>query len=143
MQEILEFIVNKVHFGIDISKIQEIVSNKNITEIPQKNKAILGCMLIRKNTYSVVDLKYILYDQNSEIGKNTFYIIYSSKENRNAFAVEEIVEIRKIDEIIEPPKLINVANSSNISGIIKTDNEIISLLNFEKIIAELEDCKNI
>ena len=143
MQEILEFIVNNVHFGIDISKIQEIVSNKNITEIPQKNKAILGCMLIRKNTYSVVDLKYILYDQNSKIDKNTFYIIYSSENSKNAFVVEEIVGIRKIDEIIEPPKLINVANSSNISGIIKTDNEIISLLNFEKIIAELEDCKNI
>lgn len=141
MQEILEFIVNNVHFGIDVSEIQEIVSNKDITYIPQKNKAILGCMMIRKDTYSVIDLKHILYNQNTKINKNIFYILYSVNENKNALAVEEVIGIRKIHEIIEPPKLINASNNSNITGIIKADDIIISLLNFNKIITDLGDNK--
>lgn len=137
--EILEFVVKGVHFGINVAKVQEIVINKKITSIPLAARGVRGMFLIRDDIYTVMDLNTILFGNDSDINEKTLYILCNFNKQHNAFVVDSVIGIKRISwsEMLKPDKLVNTLDRGGIVGIVKNDENIISILDFEKIVSDI------
>lgn len=137
--EILEFIVNDVHFGINVAKVQEIVVKQKVTPIPSSAFGIRGIFNIRDGLYSVIDLDLVLFNRETELTNKTYYMLCNFNNQRNAFIVDSVVGIRRVSwsSLMKPDNILSGSETSNIIGILSLDNDIISVLDFEKIVTDI------
>lgn len=133
--EILEFVINNKHYGINVVKVKEVLNTDNLTQLPQSHPAIAGLVLYRDEILTLVNLKYVL-GGNSEVSKKNTIILCEFNKAKVAFNIDSMVGIHRMgwDNITKPDTL--YANSLVI-GNIMLDNRIIFLLDFEKIVTDI------
>lgn len=133
--EIFEFIINNKHYGINVVKVKEVIETDNLTQIPQSHPAIAGLVLYRDEIISLINLKYVL-DGTSAVSKKNTIILCEFNKTKVAFNIDSMVGIHRMgwDKITKPDAL--YANSL-IIGNIMLDNRIIFLLDFEKIVTDI------
>ena len=137
--EVLGFSVKNSCFGINIEKIQEIVINKKITSIPCAPKGIIGMFQVRDGIYNVIDLEWILFGEKAIIDKDVFYILCNFEGKNYAFVVHNVSSIIKEekDNISKVPEILTKGGAINITGIIRAENTLISILDVEKIVKNI------
>lgn len=133
--EILEFIVNNKHYGINVIKVKEVLEMEELTEIPQSHPAVAGLLLCRNEIITLVNLKYVL-DGQSIVNKKNKIILCEFNKTKVAFNIDSIVGIHRIgwNNISKPE---DIASNPLIIGNIILDNKIIFLLDFEKIVTDI------
>lgn len=134
--EILHFTVSGVHYAINVVKVKELLQIENISKIPNAHPAISGLSLIRGEMISVVDLLYVLEGQKNEKVKNGMTLVCEFNKIKVGFAIESVLGIQRIgwNEIMKPD---NLTSNSLIIGNINLNGEIIMLLDFEKIVMDI------
>ncbi|MDW7660099.1 MAG: chemotaxis protein [Bacillota bacterium] len=134
--EILHFTVSGVHYAINVVKVKELLQIENISKIPNAHPAISGLSLIRGEMISVVDLLYVLEGQKNEKVKNGMTLVCEFNKIKVGFAIESVLGIQRIgwNEIMKPDDL---TSNSLIIGNINLNGEIIMLLDFEKIVMDI------
>lgn len=134
--EILHFTVSGVHYAINVVKVKELLQIENISKIPNAHPAISGLSLIRGEMISVVDLLYVLEGKKNEKVKNGMTLVCEFNKIKVGFAIESVLGIHRIgwNEIMKPDDL---TSNSLIIGNINLNGEIIMLLDFEKIVMDI------
>ncbi|WP_102399809.1 chemotaxis protein [Haloimpatiens massiliensis] len=133
--EILEFIINDKHYAINIIKVREVIDIDNLTKLPQSHEAIAGLILYREEILTLVDLKYIVDGRKQEFNKSKV-IICEFNKIKVAFNLDRIVGIHRIkwEQIVRPDDL---SSNSLVTGNIIFEDKIILLLDFEKIVTDI------
>lgn len=133
--EILEFVINNKHYGINVIKVKEVLETDNLTKLPQAPPTIAGLILNRDEIITLVNLKYVL-EKNSEVSKQNTIILCEFNKSRVAFNIDRVVGTHRIgwDRITKPDNLF--ADSLVIGNIILND-KILFLLDFEKIVTDI------
>lgn len=133
--EILEFVVNNKHYGINVVKVKEVLETDNLTRLPQCHPAIAGLILYRDEILTLVNLKYVL-DVKSDVSKKNTIILCEFNKTKVAFNIDSMVGIHRIgwDKITKPDRLYA---DSLVIGNITLNNKIIFLLDFEKIVTDI------
>ncbi len=139
--EILEFQVGDNNFGINISKVVEIMINQEVTPVPNSPEAVEGVFIPRDKLISVIDLHKVLNVQHEKTGKEIFIICEFNKMNV-AFHVTRVKGIQRVSwsEIADPPAITDSSSMDAIglaTGVAKIDGRIIIILDFEKIVSAL------
>lgn len=133
--EILEFVINDKHYAINIIKVREVVDIDNLTKLPQSHEAIAGLILCRDEILTLIDLKYIVDGKKQEFNKSKV-IICEFNKIKVAFNLDKIVGIHRVkwDQIVRPDDL---SSNSLVTGNIIFKDKIILLLDFEKIVTDI------
>ena len=137
-QNIIVFSVANEKFGIDVLKVQEIIRPTAITPIPKSHPNIEGVTEIRGEVLPVIHLgKALGYTEEISNHEDRF-IITIFKDQKIIFHVDEVLYIHQFssDEIEEPDEL-SGSMEGYVLGIVNTDDGIILMLDFEKIIVEI------
>lgn len=137
--EILEFRVGSNYYGINVAKIKEILSYTKPTPIPNAHKCIEGIFMPRDIIISVIDLAKSLGLQPSGSLDTDMYIVTNFNKLHTAFHVHSVVGIHRVSwaDIITPDDTISAAGSGVATGIIKLEDRLIIILDFEKIVSEI------
>lgn len=137
--EVLIFKVAGVSFAINVAKIQEIVVKQHVTKMPLSPKGVRGIFNIRDGIYTVIDLGVVLFEQETELNDKIFYILCNFNNQRNAFIVDDVEGIKRVawKELQKPSGLLNDAETSNVIGILNLEDNIVSVLDFEKIVTDI------
>lgn len=135
--EVLEFALGDNHYGINVSKIKEILSYQPVTPIPNANPCVEGVFMPRDLMITVINLKRcigITEDDN----KGLFIITNFNKLNI-AFHVDEVIGIHRVswEDIIKPDATINSSETGVSTGVIKMEDKLIIILDFEKIVTDI------
>lgn len=139
--ELLEFQVGDNNFGINISKVVEIMINQDVTPVPNAPEAVEGVFIPRDKLISVIDLHKVINVDHSSSSKEIFIICEFNRINV-AFHVTSVKGIQRISwsDISDPPA-VSSGDSSNAAGlstgVAKIDGRIIIILDFEKIVSML------
>lgn len=139
--EMLEFQVGDNNFGINISKVVEIMINQEVTPVPNSPEAVEGVFIPRDKLISVIDLHKVLNVQREKTGKEIFIICEFNKMNV-AFHVTKVKGIQRVSwsEIADPPAITDSSSMDAIglaTGVAKIEGRIIIILDFEKIVSAL------
>lgn len=135
--EILEFTIGKFSYGINVAKIKEIIPYQTITPVPNSHPSIEGIFMPRDVMITAIDLKNCLGRGSSE--DRGLFIITNFNRLNIAFHVDSVLGIHRVSwrNIIKPDATISSAEASVSTGIIKKDDKLIIILDFEKIVSDI------
>ncbi len=138
--ELLEFVVGKQHYGINVAKISELCPYQEPTPVPNAHEFIEGIFMPRERIITVINLARALgnnvqYDDSAK----DMYIITNFNRLHTAFHVQEVLGIHRVswEDIVKPDSTINSSGKGIATGITKIDDKIIIVLDFEKIVTEV------
>ncbi|HHX61133.1 MAG TPA: chemotaxis protein CheV [Epulopiscium sp.] len=133
--EILEFVINDKHYGINVIKVREILEIDNLTPLPLSHPSLAGLTLSRDEIIPVINLKNVLYKEGV-VGKDSNAIISEFNQTKVAFTFDNIVGIHRISwkDIKKPEQMLS---NQLIIGNIIFEKRIILLLDFEKIVTDI------
>ena len=132
--EIVEFSIGKVNYGINVAKVREVITKAPVTTMPQAHPYVDGLFTLRGKAIPLVNLPRCLNVPAADGPKN---IIVTEINNYSiGFLVGNVSRIHRISwKDMEPAP--EVGDQSRVVGIIKMEDRIVLLLDFETIIAEI------
>lgn len=137
--EVLEFVVGNNHYGINVAKIREIVPYHTVTPIPNTHPSVEGIFMPRDIMITVIDLaKVINLPASDDVTKDMFIITNFNKLNV-AFHIRQVNGIHRVSwaDIITPDPTISSAESGIATGIVKIQDRLIVILDFERIVSDI------
>lgn len=137
--EILEFTIGGETFGINIAKVREIIMAQKVKIMPNSHPAVEGVFKQRNEIITVINLgKYLGIPKSEDITRDVFILTHFNKLDF-AFHVDQVIGIARVSwsEIQKTDKAIYGGNEGLSTGIANYQDRLISILDFEKIIAEM------
>lgn len=136
--EIVEFNVAHNKFGINVIKVREIINPIPVVPIPHSHKNIEGIIEMRGEILPVINIAKVLGYPESDQPAMDKYIVTEFNKQKVIFHVHGVNKIHRISwEQIEKPSSLYQSGDSQIIGVIRKDNEMILLLDFEKIVLDI------
>lgn len=135
--EILEFKVGDNCYGINVAKIREIITYQPVTPVPNSHPSVEGIFMPRDTMITAISLKNCLGRGDSEPGG--LFIITNFNKLDIAFHVDQVMGIHRVSwtEIIKPGATVNNADEGLSTGIVKFNDRLVIILDFEKIVSDI------
>ena len=136
--EVLEFKVGKNFYGINVAKIREILLYQPVTPLPNAHPSIEGIFMPRDIMISVISLRKCL-NITDEAETDGLFIITNFNSLNTAFHVDEVLGIHRVswEDIIKPDATISSDESGVSTGVIKLEDRLVVILDFEKIVTDI------
>ena len=136
--EILEFKLGENSYGINVAKIREIITYQPITPVPNSHPSIEGIFMPRDQMITAISLKNALQMGDNDKNEGLFIITNFNKLDV-AFHVDRVMGIHRVNwtEIIRPDATVNNEMDGVSTGIVKFDDRLVIILDFEKIVADI------
>ncbi|MYL70769.1 response regulator [Halobacillus litoralis] len=136
--EIVEFGIGNNRFGINVIKVKEILNPQPVTKIPHSHKSVEGIIEIRGEVVPVVDVAHALRFSPSENPRQDKFILTEFNKTKIVFHVHTVTQIHRISwEQIEKPNKMYQGLETQITGVIKMNEDMLLLLDFEKVVADI------
>ena len=136
--ELLLFkLVGRQRFGINVFKVREVLQCPRLTSLPNQDPFIKGVAHIRGQTISVIDLSKATGGPDIPLTENCFIIIAEYNRSVQGFLVAGVERITTLSwqDIMPPPE--GTGKSSYLTAVTEIDNEMVSILDVEKILNEI------
>jgi len=135
--EVLEFTVGGNSYGINVAKIREIITYQEVTPVPNAHPSIEGIFMPRDTMITAIDLKNCL--QMGTATEGGLFIVTNFNKLDIAFHVDSVVGIHRVSwtDIIRPDATVSNKADGVSTGIIKVNGKLIIILDFEKIITDI------
>ena len=136
--EIMEFTVADNLYGINVAKVDEIMLCQPVKAMPHTHPAVEGIFKPRETVITVLNLPTYLGYQ-SELQEKDLFIITNFNKMHIAFRVHTVIGISRISwtAIQKPDKTISGQGDSVATGIAQCNGQLVTILDFEKIVAEI------
>lgn len=138
MLELATFYVGDALCGIDILNIQEINKHTEVTKVPQSKDYVQGVLNLRGRIVTIIDLGKKLELSPINPGKDNRNIIVDSLDEQIGLLVDRISDVLVADEarIESPPANIGGVQGKFFSGVFKTENSLIGILDIEEVLKD-------
>jgi len=137
--EIMEFTIDGELFGINVAKVREIMKISSVKPMPNSHSVIEGIFKPRDTVITVLNLaKYLHLPESTDRDRDIF--IVTNFNNLNfAFHVHTVVGIDRISwtSMQKPDNIIYGGQEGVATGIAEYEKRLITILDFEKIVAEI------
>lgn len=135
--EVLEFTLGGNSYGINVAKIREIITYQEVTPVPNAHPSIEGIFMPRDTMITAIDLKNCL--QMGTATEGGLFIVTNFNKLDIAFHVDSVVGIHRVSwtDIIRPDATVTNKADGVSTGIIKVNGKLIIILDFEKIITDI------
>lgn len=138
--KIIIFELNKERYAADIKEVERILGYEEPTVLPEAPHFVKGVINHEEKILPIISLS-----KKFNIGEGTNYeskkiIVVKRKEKKFGIIVDNVYEVRDIDGgcVENAPEITNTSERRYISGLIKLKNNIVILLDLEKILS-IED----
>ncbi|NLW65207.1 MAG: chemotaxis protein CheV [Clostridiales bacterium] len=137
--EIMEFTIGDQLFGINVAKVREIMMVEPVKHMQKSNQYVEGVFKPRDKVLTVIDLASFLELGASEKPERDIFIVTGFNNSEYAFHVHTVVGIDRIygTQMKKPDPVIFGGKEGVATGIVEFDNKLITILDFEAIVAEI------
>lgn len=136
--EIVEFLVGDNRFAINVIKVKEIIQPIAPTKVPHAHPYIEGIIELRGEVLPLIDLAKALGFGPSQNPAQDKYIVAQFNQQKVVFHVHNVTQIHRISwKQIEKPSQMYQGLESQIIGVVKLNGNMILLLDFEKIVIDI------
>lgn len=129
----------RIIMELTLAKIREILSYQPVTPIPNANPSVEGIFMPRDVMITVINLKHCLGLSDSTVTDEGLLIITNFNKLNIAFHVDEVIGIHRVSwaDIIKPDSTVNAENNGVSTGVIKLEDKLVIILDFEKIVTDI------
>lgn len=133
--QLVSFNLGTEEFAIDITRVQEIIKMTEHTFVPNTYNYVEGVINLRGKVIPIVNLRMRLGIEPKEFDKDTRIIVVQVENKTVGFIVDNVNEVLQIstESIEQTPKLVSSVDDEYITGIGKSEEKLIILLDLSKI----------
>ena len=137
--EIMKFTIQGEFYGINVAKVKEIMMSEKVKIMPHAHPAVEGIFKPRDILITVIDLGYYLTGEELEHKPRDLFIVTNFNKMTVAVRVQSIEGISRISwkDIQKPDKTLSHGEEGVATGIAQCAGELVTILDFEKIVAEI------
>ena len=137
--EIMEFTIDGNLYGINVAKVREIMMSAPVKPMPHTHQAVEGIFKPRDTVITVVDLPKYLTGRDHPHQEKDLFIVTNFNQMHVAFRVDTVVGISRISwrDIQKPDSTISGGADGVATGIAQCDGDLVNILDFERIVAEI------
>ena len=142
--EIVEFRIDEVdshgnvvpcYYGVNVAKVREIIRLPQMSRVVNAKPGVEGMIKLRDKVITIINLAKVLNKDTGDMVADRVVVL----EFNNIMVGVLVHSVSRIYRIswknVEPPA--KSVHSDQVTGLVKMDDRIILVLDFEKIVAEL------
>jgi len=128
------FYLDKLMFGVDLERVQEVIRYLEITEIPLASRVVSGLMNLRGQIVTGIDLRRRLDLADRTDGAAPMNVVIRSADGAVSLLVDYIGDVVEVtDESFErPPETLQGKVRDVILGVHKLEKQLMHVLNTER-----------
>lgn len=126
------------YYGINVAKVKEIVMVPEILTIPMTHPAVAGAINLRGQVITLINLAKWL-GLPATVTKKSRVIVTEFNGVVNGFIVDAISRIHRLswEQVVPPPADVALSLGDCLTSVVKIDERILLMLDFEAIIADI------
>jgi purine-binding chemotaxis protein CheW len=138
--QLVSFRLAAEEYGIEITKVQEIILVGEITRVPQTPDFIKGLINLRSTVIPIVDLRLRFGLSQEEPSDETRIMVVNVAGKTIGIIVDAVSEVLRIspEQIAPPPPTVAGLGREYLTGLVKLDKRLLILLDIDKILGEEE-----
>ncbi len=134
--QLVSFRLGQEEYGIEITKVQEIILMGEITRVPQTPPYIKGLINLRSTVIPIVDLRLRFGLPPQEPTEETRIMVVNVNGKIIGIIVDAVSEVLRIskEQIAPPPPTVAGLGREYLTGLVKLENRLLILLDIEKLL---------
>ncbi len=138
--QLVSFRLAQEEYGIEITKVQEIILMGEITRVPQTPPYIKGLINLRSTVIPIVDLRLRFGLQPEAQTDETRIMVVNVRQKTVGIIVDAVSEVLRIakEQIAPPPPTVAGLGRDYLTGLVKLENRLLILLEIDKILGAEE-----
>jgi purine-binding chemotaxis protein CheW len=149
VKQICTFYLDSLLFGIDVTRVQEVIRHQEMTPVPLAPPAVEGLINLRGQIVTAIDLRRRLGLATRGPGPLPLNVVIRLDDGAVSLLVDEIGDVVEVDSssFEPPPATLNASSKALIHGVYKLEPQLLLLLNTELAVrtdspAEMEGHQN-
>jgi len=136
-EQLVVFELGHEVYGVDISRVHEIIRLAQITRVPRAPDFVEGVINLRGRVIPVIDLKKRFGLSTDSHSKTSRIVVVDVDDNTIGMIVDGVSEVLRLPVgAVEPPSpLVVTVDSDYVRGIAKLEERLIILLDLDKILS--------
>lgn len=137
-EQLVVFEVGDEVYGVDISRVQEIIRMQAITQVPGAPPFVEGVINLRGKIIPVIDLHSRFGLPPVQTSKSSRIVVVDDDGRVLGMVVDGVSEVLRITvDCVEPPSpIVMGVDSDFIRGIAKLEGRLIILLQLDRVLTE-------
>ena len=136
--QLVSFRLASEEYGIEITKVQEIILMGEITRVPQTPEYIMGLINLRSTVIPIVDLRLRFGLPQEQTSDETRIMVVNVAGKTIGIIVDAVSEVLRIsqEQIAPPPPTVAGLGREYLTGLVKLEKRLLILLDIDKILGE-------
>ncbi len=134
--QLVSFRLAQEEYGVEITKVQEIILMGEITRVPQTPDYIKGLINLRSTVIPIVDLRLRFGLAQEEATDETRIMVVNVAGKTIGIIVDAVSEVLRIahEQIAPPPPTVAGLGREYLTGLVKLEHRLLILLDIDKIL---------
>jgi purine-binding chemotaxis protein CheW len=138
--QLVSFRLAQEEYGVEITKVQEIILPGEITRVPRTPDYVKGLINLRSEVIPVVDLRRRFDLPAQESTDETRIMVVNVRGKTLGMIVDAVSEVLRVskEQIVPPPPTVGGVGHEYLTGLAKLDDRLLILLNIDHVLTEEE-----
>ena len=140
--QLVSFRLGKEEFGIEITKVREIILMGQITAVPETPPYVKGLINLRSTVIPIVDLRLRFGLPKEPATEQTRIMVLHLGQTTIGIIVDAVSEVLRVspEQIAPPPPTVASLGNEYLTGLVRLSDRMLILLNVGSLFA---DCQHL
>lgn len=136
--QLVSFQLAQELYGIEITRVREIILISEITRIPQTPACVKGLINLRNNVIPVIDLRVLFSMPEGQQTDESRIMVLQTGNRTVGIMVDAVCEVLRVkkDQIAPPPATVASLGKEYLTGIVRLEKQLLILLNIDTILTD-------
>jgi purine-binding chemotaxis protein CheW len=137
IDQLISFGVDSENYGVKIQSVKEVIKIREITKLPKAPSFVKGVINLRGDVIPVIDFRDKFGIEQKDYTEITRIIVVEVDQKSIGIVVDSVSHVIRIsqEEITPPPPMIGGIAEEYLLGIGKKGEDLIILIDIEKILS--------
>ncbi|MHB8864967.1 MAG: chemotaxis protein CheW [Pirellulaceae bacterium] len=138
--QVVSFKLGNETYGIEITRIQEVILVEGITHVPETSPYLKGLINLRSTIVPVIDLRIRFSLANTELTPESRILVLHAANHTVGIVVDSVNEVLRVtpQQISSPPSTVVCSANEYMTGLVRLKEGLLILLDVDRLFGDDE-----